>query len=104
MKMLAIYYQSMINVALLVFPRLFGCRKVTFDNVGPERSFQALKSLNANLRWEFHTPCDELSNYTYQIGNRLMVLIVEEWQPVRLVAPNFLIKEFQAALETRATD
>jgi len=104
MKHFVIYYQLMVNIVLFALPRVIGCRKVVLDDVGQKRLFQALRSLNASLRWEFHTPCDELSNYTYQLENRLVGLIVEEWEPVKLVAPDFLIKKIRLALETGAQD
>ena len=95
---------QMINVVLFAFPRLIGCRKVVLNDIGAERMFQTLESLNASLAWEFHTSCDELSNYTYRVENRLVGLIVEEWQPVKLVAPNFLIERIRAALPASGKD
>lgn len=104
MKHFMIYYQLMINIVLFALPRLVGCRKVVSNDVGAERSFRALRNLHASLAWEFHAPCDELSNYTYRLENRLVGLIVEEWEPVKLVAPDFLINKFRLALNAGAQD
>ncbi len=101
---MATIIHQMINVVLFAFRRLIGCRKVVLNDIGAERMFQTLNSLNASLAWEFHTPCDELSNYTYRWENRLIGLIVEEWQPVKLIAPKFIIEKIQAALPLSGKD
>ena len=90
--------QTIVHIALFVFPRLFGCRKVVLGEIRSERLFQALKGLNASPKWETFSPSGECSNYIFQLENKLIGFILEEWRPVKLIAPEFLIEKIRAAL------
>ena len=79
-----------------MFPGLFGCRAVTLGNVqgdaGLEKILQILESMGAAKVGETGTPSGELDNYYFEVSGKSLVVVVAEYSPIKLIAPESIIR------------
>ena len=92
----------MLNYLLFLLPSLFGCHRVILTDVETkgdiEKLFRVLRQMDAVRIAESHTPCDELSNYCFKLNGQWIGLAIEEYKPVKIIAPNFVIEKIRAGL------
>lgn len=87
-----------INQFVILFPRLFGARRLTLNRVNSNddmtRLVEFLRELGAIKVGESVTICDELNNFYFKIDGKWLVLICPEYQSPKLIAPKTLLKAF----------
>jgi hypothetical protein len=98
----------MINPLVILFPPLFGCRRVSLTGIvgepGVEQVLAALKRMDAVKVGETCTPADELGNYYFKVGGKWVVLVVEEYTAMKLIAPQSVNERVQHELGFQSRD
>ena len=90
----------LLNPFVLLFPALFGCRRVILTDTaglaGLEKVLALLKEMDAVKIGE--SGMVDLGNYYFKVGGKWVVLVEEEYTDIRLVAPDSVIKRIQHGL------
>ena len=85
---------------VIVFPALFGCRRVILTEAGGysgfERVLAILKKMGAVKIGE--SGLIDFGNYYFKVGGKWVVLVEEEYTDIRLIAPESVIKRIQHGL------
>jgi p-aminobenzoyl-glutamate transporter AbgT len=93
---------QLVTILLHLCPVWFGCQRVTLATVVSQNDFEnllgILQKLNAVIVAEAHTPAGELDNYYFRIETKLVAVMVEEYEPVKIIAPRNLVGQIQKEL------
>ena len=92
-------WNQMINTLLVLAPTLFGCSRVPFKDVANQRELDnlmvVLQKLGGAKVAEAHSPAGDRHHYFFRVQKRPVALLVEEKQPVRVIAPQPVIDYLQ---------
>jgi hypothetical protein len=92
----------MINPLVIIVPALFGCSRVSLAGIvgdpGLQRLLVVLAKLGAKETGEAWTPADELGNYYFKLQGKWVVLVVEEFTAIQVIAPPVVIGSIQNEL------
>ena len=85
---------------VIVFPALFGCRRIILTEAGGylglEKVLAILKKMDAVKIGE--SGMIDLGNYFFKVGGKWVVLVVQEYEEIKLIAPEAVIKRIQHEL------
>jgi hypothetical protein len=81
----------MINQFIILFPKLFGCERLVLAEVKSSEDMARLMDLfcksNAVKIGESCTPSGALEHYFFKVNGKRIVLICEEHEDPKLIAP-----------------
>lgn len=102
-KLIFAGFIGLINPFIIIFPSLFGCRQVTLNDIVGESGLiklvTILNKLNSTKVGESCTPADEVGNHYFKLNGKWVVLVVEEYKPIKLIAPKTVIEDVKTALK-----
>lgn len=93
-------WNQLVNTLVMWIPTLFGCTRVILKDVTNQRELDNLLSVLPNLQAtkaaEAHSPTGNRHHYFFRIQGKPIAVLVDEGQPVKIIAPAPVIEYIQS--------